>query len=183
MADASSTSHISDLRDAVLVARARAGDASAFSTLVARYYEPCLRYAIRFLAHREDAEDAVQDSWMRVHRSLAAYRERDVFERWLFRIVLNVCRTASVRRTRDARRFVAGSTDRPEPAAPIGELASGQTIEAMLQRLDPRTREALVLKHGLGLDYAEMARRTGDSVSALKMRVKRGIAALKLDEP
>jgi RNA polymerase sigma-70 factor (ECF subfamily) len=168
-----------DPPDAALIARARRGEASAFAELVGRHYPTCVRYAVRFLAHREDAEDAVQETWLRVHRGLGGYRERDVFERWLFRILLNVCRTVSGRRSRDARRFSGDAASVAEIAAPASELGMEQTIQVLLARLDPRTREALLLKHGLGLDYTEMARRTGDSVSALKMRVKRGVEALR----
>jgi RNA polymerase sigma-70 factor (ECF subfamily) len=173
------SARILDPPDAELVSRARRGEGAAFAGLVDRHYPTCVRYAVRFLGHREDAEDAVQETWLRVHRSLAGYRERDVFERWLFRILLNVCRTVSGRRSRETRRFGRDATEVAELAAPAREVGAVQTIQALLARLDPRTRETLLLKYGLGLDYTEMARRTGDSVSALKMRVKRGVEALR----
>ncbi len=170
--------------DAALAAGVRRGVAAAFAALVGRHYPTSLRYAVRFLGHREDAEDAVQETWLRVYRALGsgAYREQAVFERWLFRILLNVCRTAAAsRRRRDAGRTPVPDIDLAPVAAdaggggPVGE----PMMDALLATLDPRTREALLLKHGLGLDYPEMARRTGDSVSALKMRVKRGLEALR----
>jgi RNA polymerase sigma-70 factor, ECF subfamily len=161
---------------ASLVARARDGDAEAFTALVERYYEVCVRYAWRFLGHREDAEDAVQDTWLRVHRALDAYRERDVFERWLFRILLNACRASAERRRRENARM---TEDLSEIPADESAGAWREPVETVLARLDPRTREAVLLKYGLGLDYLEMARRTGDSVSALKMRVKRGLDSLR----
>src|SRR5579872_490358 len=104
MADGSA-SHRRDLPDDALVARVRQGDAAAFATLVARHYESCARYAARFLGHREDAEDAVQETWLRAHRALGAYRERELFEQWLFGILGNVCRTTAGRRSREAKRM------------------------------------------------------------------------------
>jgi RNA polymerase sigma-70 factor, ECF subfamily len=177
-----------DSPDAALVARVQREDASAFATLVHRYYEGCMRYATRFLAHREDAEDAVQETWLRVHRALGTYREQDVFEHWLFRILLNACRSISARRSRDAHRFPIGVDRAPEIAVPTPmEASDRQTLDALLAGLDPRTREALLLKHGCGFGYVEMAHVTGDNVSALKMRVKRGLEALRplllRDEP
>lgn len=168
-----------DPPDAALVARARRADAVAFAALVDRYYQVCMRYATRFLAHREDAEDAVQETWLRVHRALGTYRERDVFERWLFRILLNVCRTIASRRSRDTQRFPLDPDAAPDVAPHGPAVMDRHTIDALLATLDPRTREALLLKHGLGLDYIEMAQMTGDSVSALKMRVKRALDALR----
>ena len=169
-----------DPPDAALVARARREDAAAFAALVRRYYEASMRYATRVLAHREDAEDAVQETWLRVHRALGAYRERDVFEHWLFRILLNACRSISARRSRDARRFPMRTDDAPDVAANASpEGTDRQMFDALLAGLDLRTREALLLRHGRGFGYIEMAAVTGDSVSALKMRVKRGLDSLR----
>jgi len=156
--------------DADLVARARAGDAGAFEELIHRHHAACLRYAAHVLGDRTEAEDVVQDTWVRAYRSLGRYEERRQFRPWLFRILVNRCRT----------RF--GFRSRWRPSAECGEpvVSDGTVIHELRSRLvramaglDGRLREAFVLKFGEDLTYEEIARVTGASVPALKMRVKR----------
>ena len=80
--------------DAQLVARTRAGDPAAFEELVARHHAACLRYAAHLLGDRTEAEDVVQETWVRAYRSLGRYEERSQFRSWLFRILVNRCRTS-----------------------------------------------------------------------------------------
>jgi RNA polymerase sigma-70 factor (ECF subfamily) len=170
------------MTDAELVRRVLAGDGDAFATLVERYHERCARFALRMLGHREDAEDAVQETWMRAHRALGRYREQDVFRAWLFRILINQCRTVATRRRRRWRTFVADeealalAADRG--ARPDGRLVLGD-VQRALAAIDPMLREAFLLKHVEQLDYDEISAATGVGVSALKMRVKRACDALR----
>lgn len=161
------------MTDADLVARAVAGDAGAFEELVARHYPACLRYAAHQLGDRMEAEDVVQETLLRAHRALGRYEERRQFRGWLFQILVNRCRTAAAQRTLRLRR--AAESPPSDGVARDGsvafELRSG--LAAALQVLDPMHREAFLLKLGEGLEYEEIARLTGASVPALKMRVKR----------
>ena len=63
------------MTDATLVRRVLDGDTAAFTMLVDRHAAACTRFAMRMLGNREDAEDAVQDSFLRAYRSLARYEE------------------------------------------------------------------------------------------------------------
>src|SRR5262249_33629275 len=85
------------MTDAELVARVVAGDARAFTDLVTRYHAACLRYAAHVLGDRMDAEDVVQEAFLRAYRSLGRYQEREQFRPWLFRILVNRCRSARSR--------------------------------------------------------------------------------------
>jgi RNA polymerase sigma-70 factor (ECF subfamily) len=165
---------MSPMTDAELVIRAVAGDAGAFEELVIRHHPACLRFAAHLLGDRIEAEDVVQETLVRAHRSLARYQERQQFRAWLFRILVNRCRTAAgrahARRLRTAAELEPGS-------AVVGDTADTLELRTRLTRaiagLDPLHREAFLLKLGEGLEYEEIARITGASVSALKMRVKR----------
>src|SRR5260221_6262788 len=84
----------------LLVREARNGDVRAFAALVDGYYARCLRFALHMLANRSDAEEAVQDTFIRVYRALPKYEEREAFEPWLFRILANRCRSAGAREKR-----------------------------------------------------------------------------------
>jgi RNA polymerase sigma-70 factor (ECF subfamily) len=163
------------MTDATLVRRVLDGETAAFTTLVDRHAAACTRFAMRMLANREDAEDAVQESFLRAYRSLARYEERQAFRTWLFQILVNRCRTAAVRRQRRQRMFLVDDT--AVASASVRPAAESTELRAELRRaidaLDPDQREAFLLKHVELLSYEEMAAATGVGVSALKMRVKR----------
>ena len=78
--------------DAADVQRVLAGDVEAYAALVDRYYDRCARFAIRMLGNRDDAEDALQATFLRAYRALNRYQERDRFSAWLYRILVNQCR-------------------------------------------------------------------------------------------
>ncbi len=170
------------MTDAELVVRTRAGDPDAFGTLVSRYYDACWRFAYHMLGERADAEDVVQDSFLRAYLAIGRYDERDQFRGWLFRILTNQCRNALTSRGRRTRRFVQDEIAlESAPAPPLG-LATGVEDAALvhaLGQLDPLQREALLLKYAEGLEYGEMSAMTGAGESALKMRVKRGSERLR----
>ena len=92
--------------DAVIVERVLRGNAEAFGDLVERYRDRYARYALHMLGNREDAEEALQDAFVRAYRSLARCEDPERFGAWLFRILVNRCRTLGARRGRRARTFV-----------------------------------------------------------------------------
>ena len=151
------------------------GDSEAYAQLVDRYRDRYARFALQMLGNREDAEDALQDAFVRAYRSLRRCSEPERFGSWLLAILANRCRTAGGRRTLRERRFVSAE-DRHHAIAldhPSDASAWREEIGKALSRLDADQREAFLLKHVEGLEYEEMAAITGAGVSALKMRVKR----------
>ena len=167
--------------DAAMVARVLDGDPEAFGVLVDRHYDGCARYARRALGNQPDAEDAVQEAFLRAYRALPRYRERDAFRAWLFRILVNRCRTIGLAQGRRARRFVRDELAMNAASVPSHEGGADEQdeLQRALDELDPPLREAVLLKHGEGLEYEEMSRITGVGISALKMRVKRGIDSIR----
>jgi RNA polymerase sigma-70 factor (ECF subfamily) len=169
------------MNDAEIVRRVRAGDTAAFAVLVARYRDRLGRYAVHMLANREDAEEALQDAFVRAYRSLARCEE-DRFGAWLFGILVNRCRTAGRRATRRHRVFVRDEVSLEHtPAVDAADRADwDDTVRWALGRIAPVLREAFLLKHVEDMEYEAMARFTGASVSALKMRVKRACERLRV---
>jgi RNA polymerase sigma-70 factor, ECF subfamily len=158
------------------VAAAVGGDESAFRALVELHYDGCLRYAMRMLGDRSEAEDVVQEVFVRVHRGLRSYQEQGRFKGWVFRILVNQCRSAAV--SRAARQSVLISVDdTPEhelaTATIETEVAKSDTVHRALSALPELLREAFVLKFVEEWSYEEMAELTGARESALKMRVAR----------
>jgi RNA polymerase sigma-70 factor, ECF subfamily len=172
--------------DGAIVGRVVAGDIEAYEVLVRRYYDRCLRYAYRMLGNDADARDVVQDAFVRAYRGLRSYRDDGRFDAWLFRILLNRCRTASARRARRSQVFVPLEPLGVEAAAEMGTdtVLIREEIGKALGALQPSAREAFLLKYVEDMTYEQMADLTGDSVSALKMRVKRARDELRfrLDE-
>lgn len=171
-----------DLTDAEAVAAVRAGDVDVFAVLVERYRDAYVRFAIRMLGDREDADDALQSAFVRAFRKLAACQDPDRFGAWLYRIVINECRTIGTRRGRRERRLVRGDANVEAALGadrPTDDMALREEIERALALLHVDHREAFVLKHVEELSYEEMAEVTGLGISALKMRVKRACEHLR----
>ncbi len=168
--------------DAEIVAKVLAGDTAAYATLVARYRAQFGRYAVRMLGTREDAEEALQDAFLRAYRSLAKCDDPERFGSWLFRILANRCRTAGTRRGRRDKTFVRDEVALMDAAQqhPAEREAWREEIDRALMMLEPEQREAFLLKHVEDLGYEEMAEITGVGVSALKMRVKRACERLRV---
>jgi RNA polymerase sigma-70 factor (ECF subfamily) len=167
--------------DAQIVARVLRGDAELYAELVKRYRARYARYALHMLGNREDAEEALQDAFTRAYLSLSRFEDPERFGAWLFRILVNRCRTVGARRGRRARTFVSDETALLEAAEehPAERTAWREEIERALSRLRPEQREAFLLKYVEDLGYDEMAKMTGAGVSALKMRVMRACDRLR----
>ncbi len=170
------------MTDAELVTKTRNGDSDAFGQLVARYYDGTWRFAYHMLGERADAEDVVQETFLRAYLALGRYDERDQFRGWLYRILTNQCRNALTSRSRRGRRFIQDEVAIEGAPAPPEAAPSGihdVVLTKALAKLDPAQREALLLKYAEGLEYTEMSAMTGVGESALKMRVKRGSERLR----
>jgi RNA polymerase sigma-70 factor (ECF subfamily) len=167
--------------DAVIVARVLRGDVEVFRVLVERYRDRFARYAYHMLGNREDAEEALQDAFTRAYRSLARCEDPERFSAWLFRILVNRCRTMGARRGRRAKTFVVDEIALLEAAEehPAEQAAWREEIDRALERLNADQREAFLLKYVEELGYDDMAQLTGVGVSALKMRVMRACERLR----
>src|SRR5437879_7178909 len=125
--------------DAELVRRVRSGDTGAYAALVARYRDRLGRYAVHMLGNREDAEEALQDAFVRGYRSLARCDDPERFGSWLYGVLVNRCRTTGSRAARSGRLFVrddAALTRAPLPR-PAERAARADTVRRALARLAP----------------------------------------------
>jgi RNA polymerase sigma-70 factor (ECF subfamily) len=167
--------------DAVIVARVLRGDVESFRVLVERYRDRYARYAVHMLGNHEDAEEALQDAFTRAYRSLSRCEDPERFGAWLFRILVNRCRTIGGRRVRRAKTFVVDEGALLDAAIdhPADGSAWREEIERALDQLRPDQREAFLLKYVEELGYDEMSQLTGIGVSALKMRVMRACERLR----
>jgi RNA polymerase sigma-70 factor, ECF subfamily len=162
--------------DAELVRRVRAGDIGAYGVLVSRYRDRLGRYAVHMIGDHEDAEEALQDTFVRAYRSLERC-DAARFGAWLYGILVNRCRTTGARAARRRRMFVRDDVALNGAGAAQADHADRvewtDAVDRALARLAPEYREAFLLKHVEDLEYEQIAELTGAGISALKMRVKR----------
>lgn len=165
-----------------LIDRAKRGDRHSFALIVDRLYPRALRFARQMLGHVEDAEEAVQDTFVRVHRYLDGFQTGAAFDPWFFRILANRCRTMLEKRKRHYALIDYGDLpiDAAGPAAPSPAPDEFQrAVHRVLDTLPAEQREAFLLRHVEDLSYEDMMDITGAGLSALRMRVKRACDALR----
>lgn len=168
------------MSDNAIIHQVLAGDAEAFARLVDRHYDRCARIAFRILGNREDAEEAIQDAFLRAYRALGSYEDRERFSPWLTRILVNQCRTMYARVQRREQMFTDLGPDEAQRFGGVAPCDDGwPDLERALAQLPLDQREAIVLRYADDLTYEEMARVTGAGQSALKMRVQRAFARLR----
>lgn len=170
--------------DSTTISRAKLGDIDAFTAIVEAYHQRSLRFARAMLRNVDDAEDMVQEAFVRVYRALPRYEERQRFESWLFQILGNVCRTANTVHRREVSRMVEDdaalervpSHDEPSRAF---DHEWGEAVRKALAEVPDYNREIFLLHYIEGFGYDEIERMTGVKQSALKMRVKRASDLLR----
>ena len=173
--------YMEDASDHAIIERVLSGEVDGYARLVDRHYDRCARIAVRMLGNREDAEEAIQDAFVRAFRALDAYEDRERFQAWLTRILVNQCRTVLARTRRRESVFTDHDPDALDRIAMPGEMGDAwPDLERALASLPAEQREAVVLKYADDLTYDEMARITGAGTSALKMRVQRAFARLRI---
>ena len=186
-ADSAVAGHIGAMNqasDALAVARVLAGDREAFGALVDRHQDKMISYARHMGFGPEEALDIVQDGFVRAFRHLRRCGDPERFGGWLFRIVSNLCRTAGGRTGRKRTdslhdHELSLQSELPSPEERMEGSWDRDRIREALETLPPDQREALVLMYLEGYSVTEIAELSGASVSAVKMRLKRGRDALE----
>ena len=168
--------------DEELVARAGRGDRAAASALVLRHTNRILAASYRMLGDRAAAEDATQETFLRLWKHAAAWKPQGAkFETWLYKIAMNICLDRLRRRGRERPEEEA-----PERAdsAPLADERMEQddrraAVEAALAALPERQRQAITLCHYQELSNIDAAAALEISVEALESLLARGRRALR----
>lgn len=177
---------MTETSDGDLVARTLAGERQAFGTLVSRHQDRMLAYAKYMGFDDAQANDLVQDAFVRAYRHLKRCGDPDRFAGWLFRILSNLCRTAGSKRSRRRMQPLDAVAPTLESEAPTPDEAAEaswtrEKVRAALDAVPEDQREALVLMYLQGYSVSEIEELTGASASAVKMRLKRGRDALRAE--
>ena len=179
---------------ALLVARARSGDATAFERIMLDTERKVVATAWRMLGNREDARDAAQEVYLRVYKYLDRFKPEQDFNGWLYRITINVCRDAS-RKRRGATSggdFFGAPTNEPERVAPESVSPEADAEEnairaqqrsillSALDTLPEKERAALVLRDLEGLTTEEVARVLRSRPVTVRSQISSARAKLKI---
>ncbi len=173
---------------AAILSRARAGDGDAFRVLVEHHGKGAFGLAFRLTGNAEDAEEVVQESFLKAYRQLERFEARSNFGTWLHRIVVNcamdLLRTRHSRRARDhvgevddVAEWLPEGGPGPERLARSAEIE--RRIESSLDALTPQERAAFTLRHREGCSIEEIGRALGLQTSAAKHAVFRAVRKLR----
>ncbi len=174
-------------RDRALVERCQAGDSAAFGNLYARYYDRLLRFCMRRLSDRHEAEDAAQEAFARAWKALPRFAGDKRFYPWLTVIAGNICTDMLRRRSRST------PTDDMELTAqqPLGAMVDdtsedlvlaavdGELVNRALDRLSVRHRHVLAMREGSGWTYQQIADHEGVEIGTIETLLWRARQALK----
>jgi RNA polymerase sigma-70 factor, ECF subfamily len=166
---------MSDLQD--LLQRCQNGDLSAFNQLFRAYEGKIFRLAMSILLDKQDAEDAAQDTFLRVFLRIRSFRGESSFDTWLTAVVINVCRD-KLRRNR-MRRFLSLEWFRsePDPSQPdiseaiVNRQQAGE-LWKLVDRLDDKLRLPIILVYQEGLPVKEAAVALGLPSSTVYSQLK-----------
>lgn len=143
--------------DAPLVERCRAGDAGAMQQLYTRHHGRLYAMALRLTGSRADAEDVVQDTFLRAWRALDRFRGGARFGTWIYRIALNRCRDVHAGRRPDVELDEGDGQPAGGAAAAGGDGIARRRLQAALAELSRGYREVLVLHDVMELRHPEIA--------------------------
>jgi len=163
------------LGDLELAAACRRGDVAAFEGLYHVHGARLKRIAFNLLGNVNDAEDAVQEVFLRVYRGIDSFKGQSAFSTWIYRILLNCC--YDVRRRIARRQESSGPEPESEPgtereaAAPVADHPLRLALESCLARLTSKHREVFVLFEVEGFKHSEIAAMLNISETLSKNRL------------
>jgi len=176
--------------DEDLIERFQNGDLYAFDLIVKRYKNQLLNFIFRFLGNTEEAEDLVQETFLRVYRNRTAYQKVAKFSTWIYTIAGNLANTELRKRKR--RRFFSISElgynekdydisdEAYNPERDVDGRMKEEIIHDQIMALSPKFREVILLRDVQQLSYEEISIIVKIPLGTVKSRVNRG--RLKLQE-
>lgn len=170
--------------DEELIERFQEGDLYAFDLIVRRYKDQLLNFIYRFLGNQREAEDVVQDTFLRVYRNRRAYKRVAKFSTWIYTIAGNLAKT-ELRKRKRRRIFSISDLGYDEkdyeisdvefnPEDQVDGVIKGEIIQREISRLPPKFREVIVLRDIQELSYEEISKIIKVPIGTVKSRVNRG---------
>jgi RNA polymerase sigma-70 factor, ECF subfamily len=179
--------------DAVAVARARGGDSDAFRMLVERHSRSVYKVAFRITGNQADAEDVVQETFLKAYRQLDRFEERASFGTWLHRIAWNCSvdllrsrpkreqseETETLEQLGTTQATVTGQAS-PSPERLMASVQVGERVKEAMTRLSALERAAFVMRHYEGRSIDEISRALDIRENAAKHSIFRAVRKMRL---
>jgi RNA polymerase sigma-70 factor (ECF subfamily) len=156
-----------------LIERARDGDAAAFEQLYLNHRDRIYALCLNLSGNREEAQDLLQETFVRAYQALPRFRGRSRFSTWLHRIAANLCCDAAHQQRR------AEELTPPHPESSPRPTETVERVRATLGLLPPRFRVVLALRYGQTLSYDEIAETLNWSLPRVKVTIHRAKRAFK----
>ncbi|UCF63064.1 MAG: sigma-70 family RNA polymerase sigma factor [bacterium] len=176
--------------DEQLIAKFQLGDLQAYDILVRRYKDQLLNFVYRFVGNRTDAEDIVQETFLRVYKNKHMYKEIAKFSTWVYTIAGNLAKTELRRRKRhkifSVSNFVNEEKDYDipdqdhSPEKKVDSAIQEGIIQKAIEKLPAKFKEVIILRDIQGFAYEEISQILNIPLGTVKSRVNRG--RLKLQE-
>jgi len=174
----------------------KSGDARAFATLVQRHRGPVYNFILRYVGHRQRAEDLLQETWLKVVRSSSEWQPKARFTTWVYTIARNLCVDSARKETfRKTDSLDAPASHDESDGRSMGDLVAdeaGQTpdraahnarlrplIEKALEGLPSEQREVFLLREYQGIGFKEIAEVTGVNENTVKSRMRYALEGLR----
>ncbi|RMF61615.1 MAG: sigma-70 family RNA polymerase sigma factor [Calditrichaeota bacterium] len=170
--------------DEELIERFQQGDGHAFEEIVKRYKDPLLNFIYRFVGNQEEAEDILQETFLRVYRKRHAYRRVAKFSTWIYTIAGNLART-ELRKRKRRRLFSISdmgveedkdyevSDEEFNPEQHVDSLLHDEVIQREINKLSPKFREVIILRDIQEFSYEEISQILRIPIGTVKSRVNR----------
>ena len=155
------------MTDDELIEHIQGGDERCAKELVERYYAAILRYCRWHCADTGQAEDLTQETFLRVFRNLAQYHGKNRFRSYLYTIAAHLCIDESRKTV-----WYEISDEHPQECAAYLRLEDRDEIERLMGKLSAEQREAVILRFGEELSYAEIAGVMGCTLRTAQSRVR-----------
>ena len=162
----------------MLMARYQRGDFAAATALIHRLSPQMHRFFLVQFASRGDADDLLQETWMRIHEVRHTYRAGEPVLPWLYAIARHI-RVDHYRKTRRTAAREDRLEEMPEVAAPPAPSSGTPDLEALLAPLPQSQREVVEMLKVVGMSLEEVARATSSSVGSVKQKAPRAYETLR----
>ncbi len=163
--------------EAEIIKRILEGDRQAYALLIEEYKTPIYNLAYRMTGNQEDAADLTQDVFIRAYTYLWRYDSRKKFFAWLYTIALNTIKN-HIKKNKQYKNMRTVDLEERH-FSESKNISEAQDINSYLSELDVETRVLIIMKYVQELSFEDIAQINGKSISAVKMRIYRGLDRLK----
>lgn len=158
-----------------IINQVQKGDKEQFVAIIETFQQPIYRYCCHMLRNKQDAEDAVQDVFVKAYQSIARYKPEASFSAWLYRIACNHCLNLIRRRKMQnhVMRFFNLEASAASPEQELDDRLYSYSLTQALEKLSLEERNILVLRVFEEMTFVEMSQVLGSSPNALHKRMDR----------